>query len=323
MARVAPPGKAVRKWAMALAVSVLFAMLAAQTLDLARAVQGLSAIPPLDWLIVISLAIAMAILRALRIRTALPEAPLTPIMRASFIHGAANATLPARLGEAALPIMLQRLIGLDLAKAFGLLLAVRFLDLMTILAFGFAFLAALLIGQAPFEATAIAFASLAFFAAGARLPAILHRMPHFTKGPAFLSRLKDGASLFAGPTNLKPLIITCFIHLACILAGSRSVAALAPELPFVYAGLAVVAASLAFSSPINGAANFGPYEAAFASVIILGGGSADAALASAIHLHLCTLIAALLCGGAATLFPSPDENTRNTSAVALAQEARP
>lgn len=69
-------------------------------------------------------------LRALRIRRAEPRVDgWFDVLRLFALYNAANWLLPARLGEASLPLLLQRRYGTPLARGSGVLLWLRVLDL--------------------------------------------------------------------------------------------------------------------------------------------------------------------------------------------------
>lgn len=73
-------------------------------------------------------------LRALRIRRAagLPRDRLPDVIRVFALYNLSNWLLPARLGEASLPLLLQRRHGLSLDRGSGVLLWLRLLDLHVI-----------------------------------------------------------------------------------------------------------------------------------------------------------------------------------------------
>ena len=96
---------------------------------------------------------------------------------------------------------------------------------------------------------------------------------------------------------------TFSVWLTLVLAAQASVAAVGIAVDPGTAALASVAASLAFALPVSGFANVGPFEAAFAGVLVAGGVQAESALAAALLLHLCALAGAVIPALAALAFP--------------------
>lgn len=294
-------------WLIACLVTTLCLLLGMMVLDLGQSAQKLTQIDSQAWFVVIGLSLAMALLRAWRLVIVARVVQLAPVVKASFQHGAANAVLPGRLGEAVLPLALSRYSGLDPVRAVGLLLMVRFGDLIVLVGLGLLLIA----GIDPWDygtmiRIALALGGALLIGGVAFVPSLISRLKNWT--PKILEnlavRLASAGSALPGNKKLGLLVVTLAIWLVLGVAADVSIRASGLEIGKGHAFLAAVAASLAFALPTNGIVSVGPFEAAFVSVLLLGGASAEPALAAAIHLHLCALIAALLAALSTFLFPA-------------------
>lgn len=264
-------------------------------LDLGLSAKALANTPFQAWLAVIFCSLLMAGLRALRVVVVARTDRIVPVISASFLHGAANAVLPARLGEAVLPLALSRYAGLKPMRAIGLLLIVRLGDLIALAGLGLLLVAALdTWSLVPEGRIALAVLGAALIAAIGAVPFLVRLLGRWA--PGFVGSLANGIAAagtrLGSGSHAALVILTLAIWLALGVAAYVSIAAMALTVDFALAWLACIAASLAFALPTNGIASIGPFEAAFAGVLIAGGASAEAALAAAVHLHLCALIAA-------------------------------
>ncbi len=302
-----PPSQNARQqWAVALFVTGFCLIVAWQMVDLGESFALLSHHGPQAWAGGIGLCLSMGVLRAIRLVVVIRDAPLAQVVRASFLHGAANAVLPAKLGEAILPVGLAHYAGLDFVRAVGVLFLLRLGDLFALLGAGL-----LLVAVADFWTLTTAMRVTVGIGGTALLAGILflpwlirlsdRRRPEGVAG--LTGRFAAAADPISTATALMSAGLTAAIWVALGLAAELSLASAGLSVGMATAWLASIAASLAFALPTNGLASFGPFEAAFVAVIVTAGAPAEAALAAAIHLHLCALAAAAITGVAASVFP--------------------
>ncbi len=286
------------------AVCIGFAL---SLLDLGESANALTEIGPQAWMSVVFLSLIMAVLRAVRVTVIAGIVQFAPVIRASFLHGAANAVLPARMGEAVLPLALVRYSGLDLMRAVGLLLIVRLGDLLALFGIGLLLVAALDFWSlsAGIRLLLTVVAVLLIVGVGI-VPYVVRKLgrwaPRFVGG--LVGRVAAAGERIGGGSRVWLVVLTLLIWITLGLAAQTSIAAAGLPIDFKLAWLASVAASLAFALPTNGIASIGPFEAAFVGVLVAAGAPAEAALAAAVHLHLCALIAAGLAALAAPMFPA-------------------
>lgn len=275
----------------AVLVTVSCAAIATATGALDVAARTLVLAPPRAWAGVLVLMIAVAGLRFLRLRTALGAPPPLETFNAAALHGSAAALLPGKLGELVLPLVVRRLTGQSILAGAGLLVFFRALDFAALVAAA-AVAGMLAGGPAPLLA-AILLAALA-------APYLLHalaRRPLGRKGGVW-SLLANAADI-AGRLSIAR-IATIFALTLAVWGALWAAALVAADgaglsASAAIAGLALAAASAAFASPVNGIANAGPFEAAFAGVYAAFGHAAAPALAAAILVHACAVAAPLLC----------------------------
>ncbi len=227
------------------------------------------------------------------------------IYRISVIHNFLASIIPARLGEISLIVLLRRHYAVPAAAGTGILIGIRVLDLLLLTAVGgitgwlvlpkdgeLGWLVATC-GLAGMG-SALGFLLLPYIApALSRLFEALHtRRNHLlTSIPtrvlasyAGLSRSRiAGLQIATGAIWLS--LLACY-HLCAVAVGAT--AGLGASL------VASVAASYAFVSPVNGIAQVGPFEAAWTYVAMAAGEGYTVALATAVLVHLLTLL-----GGAA------------------------
>lgn len=296
-----------RGWLTALLITIVCIGFAMSFLDLGESTRTLSAMDGWAWANVIGLSLLMAMLRAMRVAVVAGVGHATPIVKASFLHGAANAVLPARMGEAVLPLALVRYSGMDLLPAIGLLIIVRMGDLLALAGIGLVLVALLdvldlnLALRFLTAATGVALV----FGVGA-VPLIVRLGAKIAPGliSALAARVAGAGSHLSFASNCSLVASTLAIWLLLGLAAQVSVSAAGLDVDFPAVWLACVAASFAFALPFNGIASFGPFEAAFVGALAIFGTPAEAALTAAIHLHLGALIAAGLAAVGAFAFPA-------------------
>jgi uncharacterized membrane protein YbhN (UPF0104 family) len=304
----------IHRWLGAAAATLGCLVVGLFMVDLGTSGAMLAAADPALWATAIMLSMLMAAFRAIRLVASARARQPWPIVKASLIHNAANAVLPAKVGEAALPIALSRYAGFDPVRGIGLLVLVRLCDLVALAGLGLWLVAILDVWSLPTGwrvAIAIGGGLMTlgvvvlprFIGAGAgRLRHVFNRL-----GP----RLEAAASHLTDVPGLALVTSTACIWVALVLAAQVCVAAVGLTAEPGMVALACVAASLAFALPIGGIANAGPFEAAFAGVLVTGGAATEPAVAAAILLHLCAIVGALLPAGVALAFPvEPKERGR-------------
>lgn len=285
----------------AILVTALCLALAIGTGAFQAAVRALALADASAWGECLALMIAVSVLRYLRLQLALTGVAPLPAFNASALHGSASALAPGKLGELVLPVVVRRLTGASFLAGTGLLVLFRVLDLVALLAA--AVCAAALAGGAP----GLVIPVVAAICVG---PIALRRLMALPAGRSgrLWSLLSEAAAIAAEISPLRyyatfglTLLIWFILWLAAFLAAAGA----GLDASFAVAGLALAAASAAFASPVNGLANAGPFEAAFAGAYVALGFALAPALAAAILLHVCAAAAPILCllfgGGAATL----------------------
>lgn len=304
------PGARWRGWLVAALVTAGFVLVAANVLDVGESARSLTRIDAGAWATVIALSLLMAVLRALRVVVMARTAEIGPVVKASFLHGAANAILPARVGEAVLPIALARYGGFDPVRAVGLLLIVRLGDLIALAGIGLLLVAVIDIWDHPDGLRLlIAGAGILLMAGIGAVPALVGAAGRVAPGMlrSLAGRIAAAGSLLARNARLSLVALTLAIWLTLAIAAQVSVSAAGLDTGFAYAWLACVAASLAFALPTNGIASVGPFEAAFVAMLALSGAPAEAALTAALHLHLCALAGAGLAALSTLVLPAQNE----------------
>nr|WP_276562511.1 lysylphosphatidylglycerol synthase domain-containing protein [Hoeflea prorocentri] len=290
---------------MAFFVTAAFGLTALGLFDVSRSGQALGRIHAQAWLLVVASFLLIAIIRAFRLLFIAPSAQVAPVFRASFLHGIANAVLPARMGEAVLPLALSKFAKLDLFRAIGLLLVVRLGDLIALTGLGL-----ILVGLLDYAnladslRIAAVVCGIVLISAIAVIPALVGvaggLLPRLFKSLA--DRISTSSAQINAGNKAYLVLLTLAIWFTLAVASHISIRAAGLEVDFAVAWLACIAASFAFALPVNGIASVGPFEAAFVSVLVLSGADAQAALTAALHLHICALLAAGLAALSTVLF---------------------
>ncbi len=296
-----------RSWLTGSIVTLVCIGFAWSFLDLGESARSLSAMGGWAWVNVIGLSLLMAMLRAMRVALVARVQPIAPLVKASFLHGAANAVLPARMGEAVLPLALARYGGFDLLRAVGLLIIVRIGDLVALAGIGLTLIALLDVAHLhPALRVLLAAAGIVLVFAVGTVPFLVRLAGRVA--PALVSTAAARIAAAGAHLTLASkgglVASTLAIWFVLALAAQISVNAAGLDTGFPAVWLACVAASFAFALPLNGIASIGPFEAAFVGVLAAAGAPAEAALTAAIHLHLSALIAAGLVAVAAFMFPA-------------------
>ncbi|MEQ9642671.1 MAG: lysylphosphatidylglycerol synthase domain-containing protein [Alphaproteobacteria bacterium] len=256
-------------------------------------------------------ATGVVLLRWLRLAAALHRRPSLVLLRAAALHGGAVAILPAKLGEFILPLALNRMTGMSLAAAAGLLLVIRLYDLMSLAVLG---ALALALAAEPLGLAWLRWpAALAALAAGVvmvTLPVLARLVRSVLTRPLrrwrrlhdIFERLSLGMTKLA-PAQIAAMILVstavwCAIFLAFHIAALATGGAADPATTV----LAGTAGSLAFALPVNGVANVGPFEAAWAAVMTRAGVSLEVATAGALAAHALMIAVNVAAAALALLF---------------------
>lgn len=303
-----------RGWLTASLVTAGFACLGFTLFDLGASAKALAGVPPKAWISVIGLSLLVAFLRAARVAVIADTVPAGIAVRASFWHGAANVILPARMGEAVLPITLARYGGMDAMRAVGLLLIVRLGDLIALIGLGSVLIAGLDFWGFSTELR------LLLAAGGVLLIACIGGVPFLVRiagrcAPRAISvyanRIAEAGAQLTYGSRIGLLALTLAIWVTLGIAAQVSIGATGLRVDPMLAWLASVAASFAFALPTNGIASIGPFEAAFVGVLVAADGLGEAALAAAVHLHMCALIAGGLPALATLVFPKRSRDQKS------------
>ena len=249
--------------------------------------------PPWAWPLAAAGICASHVLRGLRIHAELSRRHRVTrwaCLRLTLLHNAAVNLVPLRGGEAAYPLLAQRL-GVPFGRALASLVWIRAQDALLLALFA----VALLPGLSPWVKATLAAAGLgavllaiaALRRALARSGAATPRSSPAGAAVAALSALTEaprhgvsGWLYGAGSWAVKLGAIT---FLLSALAG----------LPAAGAGAGAVAGELAAVLPLQGPAGFGTYEAGVWAGTAVRGGAGLAVAAPAVVVHLFALAVAL------------------------------
>lgn len=229
-------------------------------------------------------------LRALRIRAAEPSVPrddLPGLLRLFTLYNLSNWLLPARLGEASLPLLLQRRYGLPLARGGGLLLWLRLLDLHVIAVLAGAVLLGL---DGHWRGLGVV-----LLPAGLALPWLsLHGLSRLSARWPKLAALSAvlPSQLPTAAVDLALAWAAWTWKLACLGAAL----ALLAGLSYPAAILGALGGDISAVLPLHAPLGAGSYEAGVLLALAPWQPGLKPALAAAIHLHALLLSAALLLG---------------------------
>jgi Lysylphosphatidylglycerol synthase TM region len=209
-----------------------------------------------------------------------------------------------------LPLALVRQADYSLAKAVGVLLLLRLYDLLTLLVTGAVALALL---AEQFEIASLqallwigAIAILGFMVLFPAIATLVSgQVRKYLKPEGKIVRFVDQLSFAARDLpaqRLAGLILTSGLVWASLFLVFYLTAAMIAATPGPAASaLAGVAGALAFALPVNGLANVGPFEAAWASVMIPLGVIPEDAVAAALLSHFIIIFSNLALAGAGVL----------------------
>jgi uncharacterized membrane protein YbhN (UPF0104 family) len=267
-------------------------------------------IAPAAWAGFLALLAVSYSARALRLwrllRDLHPGARLVRAAPVFFVHNAMATLLPARLGEAAMPLLARRWVGVDWAGTIGALAWWRLSDLAIVAALALALLAAGAHVLAPLFALALAACCLPFVVFALRAPLARHLAAHPEPGrvrrlarrvvagmPARWGALAADLALALVSWSSKLVAFTLLIQAALTAAHATL-----PPAPLLAA--AAIAGDTAGAMPVPTLGGVGPFEAG----IVLGLTALDVdgarALAIGVLLHG-ALLATIIGTGAIAL----------------------
>lgn len=296
--------------ALSVGVTAAFGLAAAYIIDWHAFVAAYATLSATKIILLCLLGLIPVLLRVMRLCVAIGRPLQWIFFRAVTLQGAAVATLPAKIGEAVLPLMLVRRAGYSITESVGILLLLRLYDLLTLMwmgAISLAFLSAefgmadwrplLWIGAAAIAAGMVLFPEFAtFFSVQIR---------KYINPEGKIVRLVDELSLASrhlSRERLAGLILVSGLVWASLFLVFYLSGVFFEATPGVMGSvLAGVAGSLAFALPVNGLANVGPFEAAWAGAMLPLGVMVEAAVAAALLSHFVLIICNLTLAGVGAL----------------------
>ena len=227
--------------------------------------------------------------------------PSFGIYRISVLHNFLASVIPARLGEIALVVLLRRHHAIPAMAGAGILVGVRVLDLLLLTAVGG--ITGWLVLPAEGE---LAWLPAVCGLAGSGSAAGFLLLPYIApalSGCFALLHARHGGLLTAIPARVLASyaglsrgriaglqVATGAVWLALLACNHVCALAVGATAGLGASLLASVASAYAFVSPINGIAQVGPFEAAWTYAAMAGGEDYNVALASAVLIHLATLL---------------------------------
>ena len=237
-----------------------------------------------------------------------PRARLARAAPVFFVHNALATLLPARLGEAAMPLLARRWVGVDWAATIGALAWWRLSDLAIVAALALGLLAAGASVLAPLFALSLAACALPFIVFALRAPLLRAVERHARDdGPGRLRKL--AARVLSGmPARLPALAADLSLALvswssklaafATLIHGTLVASATPPPLPLLAA--AALAGDTAGALPMPTVGGVGPFEAGLVLGLTALGVDATHALAIGVLLHG-ALLASIVATGVVAL----------------------
>jgi len=255
---------------------------------LARALLAAGWIPVL---LVLAGLLASYALRALRIRSAaaLPRDRLLDVIRVFALYNLSNWLLPARLGEASLPLLLQRRYALPLDRGSGVLLWLRLLDLHVIGVLGGLVVACQLPGWWRLLGGLTLLAGLVLPPLGLRLLDRLARRWPQARGLAEVAPARLAAAL--------PDLALAWAAWLVKLGSLGAALSLIAGLSYPAGMLGALGGDISGVLPLHAPLGAGSYEAGVLLALAPWQPELRPALAAAVQMHALLLAAALLLGG--------------------------
>lgn len=259
-------------------------------------------VPPQSLLLAFGLALLSYVLRATRLALVAKgvgaQASPWSWFRITAMHLVAINIVPARAGEAALPLLMRRHCSVPLAQGLGLLVAIRLHDLVAMATLGLTALGWLTLGGTIAALMGVGL-GIAGWVGLVWAPRLI--LPLADRGPKWLAVLSWPLRLL--PRNLARVYALTLAAWAAKWTSLAVIAGVVATLDPVRAMIAIGAAEVAALSPIQGVAGAGTFEAAVAGALVVSGLAAAEALQAAIQLHLFLLGISLLLAALALLLP--------------------
>ncbi len=207
-----------------------------------------------------------------------------------------NFLLPFKLGELGFPLMMKRAFDTPFARAAGVLILCRLLDfgvVTAILLLTAAYLLTPHITGWSNEIVALAGCialMLPMFLID-WLPSVRRLTTRWPKAAHLAEQLSFGA-LMVRPRTQRSLVflLTCFIWCSHALIAYLTALSIKAGIAFLPLAMASAASNIAFALPISGIAGLGPPQAAWASMLKLGGVDWTPAITTALICHGVLLI---------------------------------
>jgi uncharacterized membrane protein YbhN (UPF0104 family) len=218
--------------------------------------------------------------------------------RITALHLLAINVVPARAGEAALPLLMRRHCAVPLAQGLGLLVAIRLHDLVAMATLGLTALGWLMFGGTIAALVGVGL-GLAGWLSLVWAPRLI--LPLADHGPKWLAVLSWPLRLL--PRNLSRVYALTLAAWAAKWTSLAVIAGVVANLDPVRAIIAIGAAEVAALSPIQGVAGAGTFEAAVGGALVFSGLAASEALQAAIQLHLFLLGISVVLAALALLLP--------------------
>lgn len=289
---------------LALGVTVAFAAIVSQRVDLSELTGHLEALGPGRALLGAAVVALTVLLRAARLCRCLGERPSVDLASASIVHNALVAILPAKLGEFALPAMLSRLRGTEALGGLGILVAMRIYDLLALGVVGGAAAAVTFDGALRWSLLSAALAcglGLAWLPRmGPLFTVVAAREPTGGRLDALLRRISRAMGGFGGHSARQLSWLSLAIWASLFTSFWVFTGGSSRDWPSV--AVEGAAGSLAFALPLSGVANLGPFQAAWVAASNLLG-HPEQALVRALVAHGAVLVvtSALACVAGALL----------------------
>jgi uncharacterized membrane protein YbhN (UPF0104 family) len=289
-------------WVLGIALTAILVLLVEWWLGWDSLLLVWREVPPPALLLAFGLSLLSYILRAARLALVAREvgAQASPWswFRITALHLIAINVVPARAGEAALPLLMRRHCAVPLGQGLGLLVAIRLHDLVAMATLGLTALGWLFYGGAVAVLVGVGLGLVSGLGL-AWTPRWL--LPRVERGPQWLSVLSWPLRLL--PRNLGQVHALTLAAWTTKWTALAVIASVVVNLTPVHAMIAIGAAEVAALSPIQGVAGAGTFEAAVAGALVISGLSAAEALQAALQLHLFLLGISLVLAALALLVP--------------------
>lgn len=236
------------------------------------------------------LAVVTINLRAMRLSLCVKGRAISPLVPVAYVSNALSALLPAKLGEAALPLLLKRYASTSIGAGVGVLVLIRVFDLLSLGVVGSVGVTValwpserLLSQTALLVAVCSVFALIVLASAG---PQLARAIGKHGSDPRWIYRFASSMALPMASMGRRRLRLVLLISLltwislfASFVVLGRATLGQVDAFQIVSAG---AAASIAFAIPASAIANVGPFQAAWVWTLKAFGFALTPALACAL-----------------------------------------